>query len=112
MENIYIVWGQTGKYSDRQEWFVRAFALEEEAVDLVKRLSAWCDEHQVGENNKVIAGYDIRHSLKNTEDPGFICDYTGTCYGVSQVPFGLSDKKTINLTEAAKIIYDWVIEDK
>lgn len=93
MNKIYIVEGSTGEYMIA-EWFVKAFASEQAAKDMVARLAAWCDERRVGENHN--SNYDldrdIRYSLREAgehppEDPDWQCDYTGTRYSYSEVPF-------------------------
>lgn len=78
--------GTTGEWSDRTEWSVKAFSSEGKAKAMVERLAAWCDLHQVGENNH--CSYENRYKLNKPEDdPDFICDYTGTKYYYFAVPF-------------------------
>lgn len=81
---VYVVSGSTGEYSDRTDWTVCAFETKAKAEALVKRLAAWCDERGVGENPKVDRD-DDGDLGRPEEDPGFMCDYTGTRYAVEAV---------------------------
>ncbi len=42
MTEVYIVRGQTGAYSDYQEWDAAAFFRRDDADALVKQLNEWC----------------------------------------------------------------------
>lgn len=76
MNEIYLVSGSTGEYSDHQEWQVAWFPTREEAdefADECKRLIP-IDRHDM---------YSFKHPL----DPYFQCNAsTGTDYVVFPVP--------------------------
>jgi hypothetical protein len=74
---IYIVFGQTGEYSDRVEWPVKAFQDEEKAKRLVELATTEAlNLHQQSEDNR----YNDKKPPYNKFDPFFRTDYTGTTY--------------------------------
>lgn len=81
---VYIVMGETGEYSDRNEWPVVAYTDEVDAKAHVMRCDAWLLQNSVHANSDTVA-YDYTSSGKaliNPHDPGFHFDYTGTRYYV------------------------------
>lgn len=75
MNEIFLVGGQTGEYSDHHEWPVAWFATREEAEEF----AAEC-------KRLVPSGSDV-YSFKHPLDPFFSCDTsTGTDYYVIPVP--------------------------
>ena len=77
---IYLVVGQTGEYSDYQEWNVRAFHDKVSAQALCGNLNEWCREKNLHEANKDWS------RITCPLDPHFQCDYSGTKYIVAEVP--------------------------
>jgi hypothetical protein len=83
MSAIYVVMGMTGEWgSDRIEWPVRAFTVEERAQDLVTKAS-----DRARELRQWLDGYDQPWRYANEEtrpknkyDPNMRMDYTGTSY--------------------------------
>ena len=87
MSTIYLVVGTRGEYSDRSEWFVKAFRTKERATEIAAlakargvELYAWRDSE--GEEWKYS---DDKNKPRNEHDPQFNPDYTGTDYYVSEV---------------------------
>jgi hypothetical protein len=84
---VYVVAGNTGEYSDSRTWHVRAFTDKAQAEALCKRLNDWCKEK--GVNGREYDGGTINYyefKEKPIEDSGFDLDYTGTDYGVLEIP--------------------------
>lgn len=88
LRSVFLVRGETGEYSDQQQWTVRAFGTQEEA-DAFRML---CEEHLHRKPNERDFGteYD-KWVASHPHDPQFAHDYTGTTYSVEQVPFGADD---------------------
>jgi hypothetical protein len=87
MSEIYILYGQTGEYSDRTDWFVAAYMSKIEAVKHEKLCEAWC--HKSGCSYRKNYGSRIERDLlegKNPYDPGMKVDYTGVQYCILPVP--------------------------
>ncbi len=80
MTTIYIVYGNTGKYSNRSEWPVAAYMDQALARAHVERAAAWYAS--VG-GEPILGRYDCK--LKNPYDPNMSVDYTGTDWYVGQV---------------------------
>lgn len=80
MNKITVVQGMTGEYSDRVEWFVRAFADRGKA-------EAFCLELNSYVRGSVNWDHDIRYEFKHPLDPKCRIDYTGTDYTVFDVDF-------------------------
>lgn len=80
---IYVVFGQTGEWSDHCTWPVKAFKHLDNAKELITKATASANEFfQAVESNEVCK-YDL--SLQdwakvNPYDPKFSMDYTGTSY--------------------------------
>lgn len=76
MDTIYVVFGSTGEYSDRQKWLVKAFHHEDDAKQLVEDATKSADS--------IYAKYGREHygpyNGKNTFDPDMRMEYTGTRY--------------------------------
>lgn len=79
-EVCYVVWGTTGEYSDRSEWQVAAYTnkgqAEAHAAKLNELVAPIKDTYWSGEGRR----------FKTEYDPKFSMDYTGTKYGVVELP--------------------------
>ena len=75
-ETIYVVMGQTGEYSDRNEWLVRAFKDEDAAKNYVGKLTEDGNRIRRQFNGRSLRGADKSDWI----DPNFDCDYTGFNY--------------------------------
>ena len=101
MREVYVVMGATGEYSDHQEWCVRAFAVEDQARQLVMDASREAarvlgvDDPEVSTCQdgtpmaKVLASDVDLDTPTNKYDPDMYCSYTGVRYYYEKVPFGL-----------------------
>ena len=88
--DCWIVFGRTGEYSDRREWPIAVFMLEETAKELVKQLDA-----KALELNLSLKSYDDtdRAKLKAFNDFfGFTVveaiDYTGVSFWYGKAIYG------------------------
>lgn len=81
---IYILFGTTGEYSDREEWMVKAFTNERSAILLEKQLSEFA-RVEFQNSQKADSEWDYRHNLTHKDDSGFRMDYTGTFYFINEV---------------------------
>ena len=81
MKTVFLVYGATGEYSDRTEWFIRVFASAKKAAELVTLASAKARELEVKYKRKYIPKGSNPYDLKMQSD------YTGTHYYVEEVPF-------------------------
>lgn len=86
MTSVHIVMGRTGEYGDANEWLVRAWGEKADADALAARLNSWCEEHKFAQSTPKLEAWD--GAERPTEDPKFSCQYTGTSYSVTEVPFG------------------------
>lgn len=78
---VYVVMGETGEYSDRSDWPVRAFLNEGIAQALINQLDEWLRVHGFDMGERAHINLERRHPLPTCElDPSFACDYTGTRY--------------------------------
>ncbi len=77
MNTIWVVFGTTGEYSDRDEWPVRAFYSKSNAERLVAAATARA--------NEIFASEEYQSGV-NPYDPEMKMDYTGTTYYVVEVP--------------------------
>jgi hypothetical protein len=82
---IFVVFGQTGEYSDHMEWPVKAFVSEEEAKLFVENVTSeyYRLKQKYGGNKSKYSSwiykmYDADDS--NLLDPKMRTDYTGTSY--------------------------------
>lgn len=85
MKTIYVVEGQTGEYSDHNEWPVKAFVNEEAAKTLVLNAQARAREIEIEKNNQDFSDGGWYTNPKpsrfvNQFDPNMSMDYTGTQY--------------------------------
>ena len=83
MRLVYLVVGTTGEYSDREEWPVRAYLLEANAVrhrDAAEAAAATI--HREREDR-----YSVPHGV-NPHDPDMKMDYTGTHYEIWMAELG------------------------
>lgn len=88
---MFIVFGQTGEYSDHSDWPVKGFTARERAeafeFECTKAAKAWKETDTARQNEP---GYDwcAAHDAMKTAvpgDPNFRCDYTGTDYYTVEV---------------------------
>lgn len=84
MTTIYVVFGRTGEYSDRNEWLVAAYRSEFAAAQRVASAEQWAKENGFGFGEDVV-DYDSREALEegkvaNPYDAAMNCDYTGVRY--------------------------------
>lgn len=79
---IYCVEGRTGEGDDRTTWLVGGSLEREKALDLCDRLNEWCAANGYATNNEDRPC----NMVVCPEDPGFVCDYTGTRYRVIAIP--------------------------
>ncbi len=87
---IWIVVGSTGEYSDYREWSVAAYTSKEEAEKHVELCKKWFDDN--GGIEELRSNYDIL----NPYDPHMSVDYTGTTWSI----FPLILKETVDETLA------------
>lgn len=80
MDELYVVVGTCGEYSDRSEWLVCWFDTEHAARDFAAGAKRVADD-------LVATGVD-RWEMSHPINPGFRSDYTGTDYTVARVPRG------------------------
>ena len=78
---IFVVVGTTGEYSDRSEWLVVAYWRESDARAHAEAAKKWYLENSADKH-----WTEMGHS-RNPYDPGMRCDYTGTDWTVTEVPF-------------------------
>ena len=74
---IWVVYGQTGEYSDHSEWTVAAYTTEEEANKHARLATEWYKAAGATELRR-----DYEGKSKNPHDPFMRVDYTGTEWGV------------------------------
>lgn len=87
MNEVFIVLGRTGEYSDRTEWTVCAFLTEEEAKAEVEFLTA----KRMEVCGPGYLDWDARNGIEEKMrvfDPSFSEDYTGTSWWMERVPVG------------------------
>jgi hypothetical protein len=84
-KQLWIVYGSTGEYSDRDEWNVAVVDSEADAQTLVTLL-----QQQYLSIPQALRDDRWKHEDKikaiMSLDPGFRMDYTGTCYGYGCAP--------------------------
>ena len=82
MTTIYVVMGNTGEYSDRNEWPVKAFTSKEKAQELVINAQNAFNTLVGGTGEKDASRYYFQHHKehKNPFDPNMNVDYTGVSY--------------------------------
>lgn len=79
---IFVVRGQTGEYSDRTEWPVKAFTDEDKAKEFVVQADAIARELYIqAEKSHSFWSFKGTHPL----DSKFEMDYTGTSYYYEEV---------------------------
>ena len=86
---IYVVFGQTGEYSDRKEWMVCAYRKEEKAQariseleNLMLTLGVDPGLYWVSGKNNLEKLVEVSEAMRKHPrgDPAFDTDYTGTMY--------------------------------
>src|SRR5579872_4341894 len=99
---IYVVRGQTGEYSDRSEWTVKAFVHEAAAKKFVVDCTEQGNELNSKHNGKL---YRVDDTTKQTWlDPKFYCDYSGFNYWYDSVE--LIEEEAYDGPPQRKIILD------
>lgn len=93
MNEVFIVFGSTGEYSDHRSWPVRAFATLAEADQFAVECQKEADSIWNADNGSDWDKYSAAraHLRRNKPkcDPNLRFDYTGTDYHVSgPLPFG------------------------
>jgi hypothetical protein len=80
---IWVLFGMTGEYSDRQEWPVRAYKDQAEAQAARER----CDAYAHSAPDYWHETYETRgkYVANNPDDPSMCLDYTGTEYGIYEL---------------------------
>ena len=76
---IWVVYGQTGEYSDRSEWNIAAYLREEDAKAHADAATAWYQD------NNVMANRHQERKESNPFDPSMRVDYTGTEWNIYPV---------------------------
>ena len=78
-ETVYVVFGETGEYSDRSDWPVKAYLSQQVAQELVVKATARA--------NELFAYHyrDYKVSGVNEFDQNMRMDYTGTKYYICEV---------------------------
>ena len=85
---VYIVMGQTGEYSDLNEWPVAAFHSEAKAAERVAELDVWLRVNKFHSDGQVEWSWsELERIGKPQFDPNFTCDYTGTNYYLIAVEY-------------------------
>ena len=84
---IYIVYGCTGEYSDRQRWNVEAFKSLKKANTFKNKLNNWLIENNAsyGSINGKEEYFSLENELICPFDPDFRFDYTGAKYDITEV---------------------------
>lgn len=83
--HVYVIRGETGEYSDRTDWTVKAFRTEMAAQDYLAKLVAWDAEH--GARWEEFA-YEDEPNPSNPFDPHYKRRYDGTTYHIEAVDYG------------------------
>lgn len=73
-KTIYLLQGNTGEYSDYQDWIIACYTNKKEAEKHLKLL-----QEEVKEKEKTAL---YRHNIKTKYDPNISIDYTGVFYNV------------------------------
>lgn len=92
MNEIYIVRGTRGEYSDTRIWNVEAFEDKQQAdsvAEFLNHLASSYNPYSWEDNSDEIAAETRKKIL--VLDPSFEDWYTGTTYAVSAVPFKKKD---------------------
>lgn len=92
-QKSYLVYGTTGEYSDRCEWFVAVSLNKDYAEQLAIRLNGLCEgvkrcyhwEKEFDELDEDSEWRKVGKELLEL-DPQFMVDYTGTKYYVDEIP--------------------------
>lgn len=86
---VYILFGETGEYSDHVEWWVRAYLDKDQATQECDKLNALCVEAGLFNDWLKIADYAHREAALTERikphDANAQTGYTGLLYGVGEV---------------------------
>lgn len=77
---IYVVRGQTGEYSDRSEWLVKAFRTVEETQAFIIKCDAIAKQLFIEYKNSRWSTAGL-----HPYDKKFLMDYTGTNYSYDEI---------------------------
>ena len=81
MKTVYVVWGETGEYSDRCEWIVAVYASKSEALRHLARLA----NEVIGPLKKM--GWEERRAFCTKLDKASGFDaYSVPSYGIAETP--------------------------
>lgn len=91
---VFIVRGQCGEYSDREEWLVAAFMSRASADDFEAMCTDFARAHGVHRdqpkqptwNERRVFMDNIKSGALVAPDPSIRADYTGSDYVVLEVP--------------------------
>lgn len=94
-QTIYVVYGETGEYSDHTEWNVAAYTREEDAKEHARMATEWYQESRA---------FELRYSERattNPHDPHMRIDYTGTSWAYYPVELRTSLPPTARAADGA-----------
>ena len=77
---IYIVWGETGEYEDRESWNVKAFIHKQAAEEFRESCQIFADSLVSNDHPK-----KVKANGHLSPDPYFYMDYTGTKYSIEKL---------------------------
>jgi hypothetical protein len=85
MSKVYIVFGTTGEYSDRNEWSVCGYRNKDIATKHADDAMIWAHllKEKIDEEGK--SAFEAKDQLVSPYDSHFNMDYTGTDYYVLEV---------------------------
>lgn len=80
-QKIWVVYGETGEYSDHSEWTVAAYTSEADAKAHADAATKWYGEN----GGKELRRYLGTPAQANPHDPSMQIDYTGTEWNIYPV---------------------------
>jgi len=84
-DKIYVVYGTTGEYSDRDEWPVKAFLAEVAAENFANELDNKATELGLHDGKLDYRATNVQLPMLRELDPNASCDYTGVQYNFYEV---------------------------
>lgn len=75
---IFVLFGHTGEYSDRQEWLVKAFVSQTLAEEVRDRCNAYAKAAPDDWDERE------KYEANNPDDPSMTMQYTGTEYRIEE----------------------------
>ena len=85
MKTIFVIIGETGEYSDRSEWLVRAVRTEDRAQKFIRELEFTYRSVQAKGYGSQREKDAATRKCMSKLDPDFSEDYTGTSYYYGEV---------------------------